>query len=108
MTVVYAIQDFIEQGGPVLWLIFLACLLLWSLILERIWFVRISWPRRARGIVNAWNAREDCRSWRAKKIRELLVSERTMQLQTASYLAGWSLPSSNRTAQQRKHRHRLL
>ncbi len=80
MTVIYAIQDFIDQGGPVMWLIFLACLLLWSLILERIWFVRISWPRRARGIVNAWNAREDCRSWRAKKIRELLVSESTMQL----------------------------
>ena len=48
----YAIQDFVEQGGPVLWVIFVACLLLWLLILERIWFVRITWPGRARELAS--------------------------------------------------------
>ncbi len=46
-----SIQDFIDQGGPVLWVIFAACLLLWLLILERAWFVRITWPRRAKQLV---------------------------------------------------------
>jgi biopolymer transport protein ExbB len=74
------IQDFIDQGGPVLWVIFAACLLLWLLILERAWFVRISWPRRAKRLVAEWNARQDCHSWRAKKIREATVSEVDMDL----------------------------
>ena len=76
----YAIQDFVELGGPVLWFIFAACLLLWLLILERAWFVRISWPARARAMVDQWNAREDCSSWRAQKIREAALSQGRMEL----------------------------
>lgn len=79
-TLFQSIQDFVDQGGPVLWVIFATCSLLWVLILERIWFLRISWPRRARKVIAQWNARSDCRSWRAKKIREATVSEVNMQL----------------------------
>jgi biopolymer transport protein ExbB len=80
LSPLYAIQDFVEQGGPVLWVIFVACLLLWLLILERIWFLRITWPGRARELVEQWNARADRVSWRAKKIREATVSEVKMEL----------------------------
>ena len=80
LSISRGIQDFIDQGGPVLWVIFAACLLLWLLILERVWFVRITWPRRARKLVAQWNARNDCHSWRAKKIREATVSEVDMEL----------------------------
>jgi biopolymer transport protein ExbB len=79
-TLFYSVQDFVDQGGPVLWLIFATCSLLWLLILERIWFLRVSWPRQARKVIAQWNARSDCRSWRAKKIREAIVSEVNMQL----------------------------
>ncbi len=80
MEVVDSIGDFIDQGGPVLWVLFAACVLLWMLILERVWFVRIVWPRRARSLVAEWDARDNCRSWRAKKIREAIVSEVNMEL----------------------------
>jgi biopolymer transport protein ExbB len=80
VPVLGAIQDFIEQGGPVLWFIFLACMLLWSLIIERVWFVRITWPRRVRGLVAEWDQRRDCQSWRAKKIRESTISRGSMEL----------------------------
>jgi biopolymer transport protein ExbB len=80
LSISHGIQDFIEQGGPVLWVIFAACLLLWLLILERAWFVRVTWPRRARQLVAHWEARTDCSSWRAKKIREATVSESNMEL----------------------------
>ena len=80
MEAINSIQDFIDQGGPVLWVIFAACLLLWMLILERAIFVRIVWPRRARRRVAEWNARADCSSWRARKIREATVSEVNMEL----------------------------
>jgi biopolymer transport protein ExbB len=80
VPVVDAIRDFIDQGGPVLWLIFAACLLLWSLILERIWFVRVTWPRRARRLVAEWDRRGDRHSWRAEKIREATISQGSMEL----------------------------
>ena len=80
LAALYAIQDFVEQGGPVLWVIFVACLLLWLLILERIWFLRITWPGRARERVEQWNERADTVSWRAKSIREATVSEVKMEL----------------------------
>ena len=79
-AVFYSIQDFVDQGGPVLWVIFATCFLLWLLILERIWYLRISWPRQSRRLIDQWKARGDCRSWRATKIREVTVSEVRMQL----------------------------
>lgn len=80
MSLVYSITDFIEQGGGVLWLLFATCLLLWLLILERAWFLRITWPGRARGVVRAWSERRDRHSWRARKIREATVSESSLAL----------------------------
>jgi len=74
------IQAFIELGGPVIWALLAACFLLWVLILERIWFMRISWPRRAGRIVSEWESRTDRSSWKARKIREELISEVDMAL----------------------------
>ncbi|TDG14230.1 MotA/TolQ/ExbB proton channel family protein [Seongchinamella unica] len=50
------------------------------LILERAWFLRITWPARARSLVRQWQQRSDCYSWRARKIRESLVSEASLAL----------------------------
>ena len=75
-----AVRTFIEQGGPVLWVIFIACVLLWALILERLWFIRITWPARFRDLVAQWQGREDRSSWRAKKIRAAMVSEVSLEL----------------------------
>ena len=80
LSIYYSIQDFIDQGGPILWVVLVTCLLMWLLILERIFFLRVVWPRRCREVVAAWNGRADRDSWRAKKIREALVSEVDMQL----------------------------
>ena len=79
-TLFHPIQDFVDQGGPVLWVIFAVCTLMWLLILERIWLLRVAWPRRASRLIAQWNERADRRSWRAKKIREATVSEVNMQL----------------------------
>jgi biopolymer transport protein ExbB len=80
LPITNAVLDLIDQGGPVLWVIFATCLLLWLLILERLWFVRITWPSRAARWVGEWNSREDRTSWRAKKIRESIVSEVRLEL----------------------------
>ncbi|CAA0107704.1 Uncharacterised protein [Halioglobus japonicus] len=79
-AVTNAVLDLIDQGGPVLWVIFATCLLLWLLILERLWFVRFTWPRRAAQWIEQWSSREDRISWRAKKIRESIISEVQLEL----------------------------
>ena len=80
LNIVDDVRNFIEQGGPVLWVIFAACLLLWALILERLWFIRITWPHRYRELVEQWQGREDRASWRARKIRDAVVSEVNLEL----------------------------
>ena len=74
------IQSFIDLGGPVIWALLAACLLMWFLILERIWFIRISWPRRFRAITRDWEARSDRISWKARSIRDEQVSQASMDL----------------------------
>jgi len=84
MTWVYeagaALRDFIELGGDVLWAIMAALFLMWTLILERLWYLYRVFPRTRREIVGAWESRSDRRSWYAKSIRDSLVSEASLGL----------------------------
>jgi biopolymer transport protein ExbB len=79
-SIANAVLDLIDQGGAILWVIFATCLLLWFLILERLWFIRITWPARAAQWVAQWDSRDDRNSWRARKIRESIVSEVRLEL----------------------------
>jgi biopolymer transport protein ExbB len=76
------VQLFIEQGGSVIWAVFVTCFLLWALILERFWFFKVRYPRHVNQLVAEWNKREDFQSWHAQKIRESIISENSLQLHT--------------------------
>ena len=80
LTVTNAVRDLIDLGGPILLVLFVVCLLLWSMILERLWFIRITWPARSRRLIARWLERDDLLSWRARKIRESVVSEVKLEL----------------------------
>jgi biopolymer transport protein ExbB len=80
VNLLYSVTDFIAQGGEVLWVLFAACLLLWFLILERAWFLRITWPKLAADLIDQWNQRPDCASWQASKIRQETVSRARLAL----------------------------
>lgn len=75
-----AIADFMAAGGPVLWAILGATILLWTLILERFWYLRGAYPRYAETLVARWHARADTMSWRARQVRAALVSEVALEL----------------------------
>jgi biopolymer transport protein ExbB len=77
---VAAIRDFLELGGNVLWAIMAVLLLMWTLILERLWYLYRVHPRRRRAIVEQWASRGDTASWFARRIREGLVSEAALEL----------------------------
>ena len=69
-----AIRDFMELGGPILRWIAVTIFLMWVLIAERIKFFRSSMKSMSREIHDAWESRNERRSWNAQQIRELMIS----------------------------------
>jgi biopolymer transport protein ExbB len=75
-----AVSDFINRGGDVLILIFIVTLSMWTLILERQYYFRVAYPKTARKVLAGWHERGDQISWRAQQIRDLLISETSLEL----------------------------
>jgi biopolymer transport protein ExbB len=75
-----SIRDFMELGGNVLWVIMLALFLMWTFILERLWYFYRVHPVRKRAILADWRSRLDTTSWYARRIRQGLVSETALAL----------------------------
>ena len=71
----YSVEAFIERGGQVLWLIAVTLFLMWTLILERMWYFRSGHREAVERAVGIWKARREKRSWHAHKIRDSLISQ---------------------------------
>ena len=54
--------------------------LMWTFIIERLWYFYRVYPARRRSILAAWESRPDTTSWYARRIREGLVSETSLAL----------------------------
>ncbi|MEE4173235.1 MAG: MotA/TolQ/ExbB proton channel family protein [Xanthomonadales bacterium] len=76
-----SIRDFIELGGDVLYAIAFTLFLMWTFILERLWYFYRVHPARKRDMLEAWESRADTTSWYAKRIREQMISETNVALQ---------------------------
>ncbi|MGH8462253.1 MAG: MotA/TolQ/ExbB proton channel family protein [Stenotrophobium sp.] len=70
-----SVSDFFDAGGPVLWLIFLAALVMWTLIIERFWYFMKIFPREQADLRRIWEQRTDHQSWCARRIRTMLISQ---------------------------------
>lgn len=75
-----SIRDFIELGGDVLYAIAIVLFLMWTFILERIWYFYRVHPGQAKAMIEDWEARADTTSWYAKRVREQLISETNVGL----------------------------
>jgi len=75
-----AIQDFLETGGDVLYVIGFVTLVMWTLIVERWWYYRTQYPKLAAQVIATWQAREETESWYAHKIRAAMISQVTESL----------------------------
>lgn len=69
------IRGFFEAGGDVLWVVLFVTIVMWTFIIERLWYFRAVHPNRVQHVVDAWKARSDQDSWFAKRIRERMISE---------------------------------
>jgi biopolymer transport protein ExbB len=54
--------------------IFLAGVLLWTLILERYWYFTQVLPGETQQTLDAWNDSNDHSSWSARQIRKMMIS----------------------------------
>lgn len=69
------VRDFLEAGGPVVQILLVVALILWTLILERFLYYRRAMPSELREIEQTWKARADHGSWYARKIKQRMLSE---------------------------------
>jgi len=69
-----SISQFFSAGGFVLVLIAFLMFLMWSLIVERIWYFYFTHKQLSNRVMNQWNQRTDIKSWGAHRIREAIIS----------------------------------
>jgi len=69
-----AIQAFMEAGGEVLYLIAGLTFVMWTLILERVWYFRSGLQKEVQATLDSWESRKERKSWGAHRVREALIS----------------------------------
>ena len=74
-----ALQEFLDRGGPVLFLIMLATFFMWALILERMFYFRFAHKQVAAEALAEWRSRSDRKSKLAHWVRDKIVSEVRMK-----------------------------
>lgn len=79
-----AIRDFLELGGPVLYLVAVVLGVMWLFIIERLVFFTTQQSRLANDAAERWEARQERDSWQAHRVREALISN--VKIQANQYL----------------------
>ena len=69
-----AVEALVGAGGPLVLCIFLAGVLMWTLIFERFLFFRKTLPGLTEQALNDWTGRGERKSWAAHQIRKTLIS----------------------------------
>jgi biopolymer transport protein ExbB len=75
-----AVSRFMDMGGNVLWLIAILLFFMWTLIFERVWYLKTGWKQDVSKAIETWESRDERKSWNAKQIREKLISQSKMQI----------------------------
>lgn len=74
-----SVGTLIEMGGDVIYVLLIVTMVMWTLLAERFWYLYRVHPRHIAWATTYWKARVDRHSWRAHKIRELLISDSDMR-----------------------------
>ena len=75
------IRDFMELGGDVLFVIGFLTLFMWTLIVERLFYLRTGHKRLSANTMQLWEARSEHKSWNAHMIRIRLISQVSAQVE---------------------------
>src|SRR5512134_1613320 len=69
-----AVAEMRVLGGPVVDWIFISCILMWVIVIERYWYFARILPQQIVSSVQEWKGRADRVSWKAMQIRKALIS----------------------------------
>ena len=61
-------------GGPVVVWIFISCVLMWTIVLERIWYFNKVLPKEAKTMLAVWEKRPNKLTWVSRQIRTAMIS----------------------------------
>ncbi len=75
----FAIQEFFDAGGNVLWAIFAATGLMWTMIVERLWFFHKAHKKNVERAAEEWAQQHDAGNWYAQAIRRQLISRVSLE-----------------------------
>lgn len=74
------LMEFMDKGGPVLWLIAFTTFVMWAAIFERLWYYRGGLRYDVKAALEAWEARRERKSWNAMQIRRALISQVRLEI----------------------------
>lgn len=63
-----------QLGGPVVDWIFLCCVIMWTIVLERVWYFNKVLPELTSSSLAKWHARPHKMSWASRQIRTAMIS----------------------------------
>jgi biopolymer transport protein ExbB len=66
--------DLVDGGGPFVGWIIACGVVMWTLVVERVWYFSRLLPRDLDETLKKWNARRDHQSWCARQIRRAMIS----------------------------------
>lgn len=75
LDLLQTLERFFWAGGPVLMLIAFVTLVLWVLMLERLWFFHGPYKAHFNALEAQWLARQERSSWNAEVTRQQWISE---------------------------------
>jgi biopolymer transport protein ExbB len=70
----HAASELVDGGGPFVFWIFATGVVMWTLLIERYWYFARVLPGEAKAMLESWNSRRDHVSWRARQIRQTMIS----------------------------------
>ena len=73
-------SKFMDSGGSVLWAIVVLLFVMWTLIFERMWYLRAAVGRDVNIALEKWESRSERQSRRARQVREKLISEVSIKI----------------------------
>lgn len=76
----YSLQHFMNQGGQILWWLAAVVVVSWLLVVERVIYLLITYPKQKKHWLSQWHARQDQTSWYAHALRDGLLSEARIAL----------------------------
>jgi biopolymer transport protein ExbB len=71
----YAIGQFFDAGGQVMWAILIVAIALWTLIIERYWYHWRIYPRELSALCDRWRNKPCTDLWQARMIQQKEISE---------------------------------